>query len=281
MIRLVAMDLDGTLLGRDGKVSARNMLALRECEKRGVKMVIASGRGFESARIYARQAGLNSPIICANGARVEETPFGETILEDTIPEETSRRVCRIMLESGIYFVCYARGVNYNANTDEITRGMMRGQNMDGEKYTVRNVIAMEELLSEGVKRPYKYVAFAKEHQMGALEELKARLHEETDCACSRSWFDNVEAMAPGASKGRAVRFLAERYGIAKEEIMAFGDQMNDWEMMQEAGWPVAMENATDQLKGCARIIAPHHDCDGVGEILLREILKKQEDGEGK
>lgn len=281
MIRMVAMDLDGTLLDDKGKLSGRNMQALQECEKLGVKMVIASGRGFESARVYARRAGLNSPIICANGARVEASPFGPTLLEDILQEDTARTVCRLMLESGIYFVCYARGVNYNANTKEITRGVMREENIDGAQYEAHNVINMEGLLGDGVKRAYKFVAFAKEEQMEALAALRESLARETDAALSCSWYNNVEVLAAGASKGRALRFLAEKYGIAREEIMAFGDQRNDWEMMQEASWPVAMENAVEELKNSARLIAPHHAQNGVGEVLWREVIEKQRGGTSK
>ncbi|MDO4741483.1 MAG: Cof-type HAD-IIB family hydrolase [Eubacteriales bacterium] len=272
MIKLVAMDLDGTLLNGEKGVSEYTAQILRECEAKGVKMVIASGRGFDSARVYARLTGLNSPIVSANGARVEQTPFGPTIMEDCIPEELSREVCRIMLESGIYFVCYCRGVNYSANGTEIKRGLMPKHVVDGGRYAVRNTLSMEELLGEGVKRPYKYVAFTEDYE--ALARLRRRLETEIDAAISSSWPDNVEVLAKGCGKGKAIGFLAERYGIAKEEIMAFGDQENDRDMLLSAGWPVAMENGTDGIKAIARIIALPNTQDGVGKILEKYVLER-------
>ncbi|MBQ3223396.1 MAG: HAD family phosphatase [Clostridia bacterium] len=273
MIKLVAMDLDGTLLNGDKGVSEYTAGILRECEAKGVKMVIASGRGFDSARVYARLTGLNSPIVSANGARVDETPFGPTIMEDCIPEDLSRDVCRIMLESGIYFVCYCRGVNYSANGTEIKRGLMPKHTVDNGQFTVRNTLDLDELLSEGVKRPYKYVAFTWE--LDALAKLRERLEKEIDAAISSSWPDNVEVLAKGCGKGRAIGFLAEKYGIAKDEIMAFGDQENDRDMLLSAGWPVAMENATDGLKKIARIIAPKNTEDGVAKVLEKMVLNKE------
>ncbi len=271
MIKLVAMDLDGTLLDGNMSISPRNMEALQKCEAAGVRMVIASGRGFEAARVYARQAGLNSPIICANGARVEETAFGPTMLEDCIPEDISREICEIMFESGIYFVCYARGVNYHGNGTEPQRGRVREPNPDGPAYDVRHVLSPEAMRAEGTKRTYKYVAFT--YDFEALAKLRAKIEARGDVHVSSSWENNVEIMAKGASKGRTIRFLAEKYGISKDEIMAFGDQMNDYEMLKEAGWPVAMGNAVDELKACARIVAPHHKDDGVGRVLEEYVLK--------
>jgi len=270
VIRLVAMDLDGTLLGGDKGVSEYTAKILRECEDRGVKMVIASGRGFDSARAYARVAGLNSPVVSANGARADETPFGPTILEDCIPEELSRDICRIMLESGIYFVCYCRDVNYSANGTQIKRGLAPKIDVDGGKYNARNVLSLEELLCEGVKRPYKYVAFTTDYD--ALARLRERLEREIDAAISSSWPDNVEVLAKGCGKGKAIGFLAERYGIGKDEIMAFGDQENDMEMLHAAGWPVAMENGVDALKKIAHIVAPKNTEDGVAKVLEKTVL---------
>ena len=270
MIKLVAMDLDGTLLNGEKGVTEYTAEILRACEKKGVKMVIASGRGFDSARVFARLSGLNSPVVSANGARVDETPFGPTILEDCIPEETSREVCRLMLESGIYFVCYCSGVNYSANGTRIKRGIMPKQIVDDGKFTVRNTLDFDELMTEGVKRPYKYVAFTEEYE--ALARLRERLEKEVDAAVSSSWPDNVEVLAKGCGKGRAISFLAEKYGIKKDEIMAFGDQENDRDMLLSAGWPVAMENGVNRIKAVARIIAPKNTEDGVAKVLEKMVL---------
>lgn len=274
-IRLVAMDLDGTLLRSDKTLSPRTVEVLQSCEARGVKLALASGRGFESARVYARLAEINGPIVCANGARVEETPFGPTIYEDFLPEQVSRDVCRILLESGIYFVCYGRGVNYTANGTTIRRGLMPAFASDNGRFTVRNVIDVDEMLSVGVKAPYKYVAFSDDTE--ALSRLRERLAADTDCELMSSWPDNVEVMAKGAGKGKAIRLLAERYGFSREQVMAFGDQTNDKDMLEYAGWPVAMKNAARELKSLARIIAPGNDEDGVAETLLREVLPGAED----
>lgn len=271
-IKLVAMDLDGTLLNDDKVVSERTAGVLRECEKRGVKMVIASGRGFEAARIFARDAEITGPVICANGARVEESPFGPTLMEDYIPPELGEKVAEIMYESGIYFVCYSRGVNYNLHPNDMKRGRLPKESPDGPEYTLRYSYDEKEAFDKGVHHAYKFVAFARDSEMDALAEMRRRIMAGTECAVSSSWGDNIEVLAPGAGKGKAISFLAARYGIRKEEIMAFGDQLNDKDMFLASGMPVAMANAVDELKACAAYTTLSNREDGVAYALEKFVL---------
>jgi len=264
------MDMDGTLLRGDKTVSARTAAVLRACEEKGVKMVLASGRGFESIRVYAERLGLRSPLVCANGARIEASPDGETLLEDCLPEEVSRRVCEIMLESGVYFVCYTRGINYHANAERPMRGQMPGAAPG--RFTVQNVLDRAALLREGVRRPYKYVAFTEDAP--ALARLRTALEASgLPVYLSSSWHDNLEVMTKSANKGSALRFLSKAYGVPREETIAFGDERNDIEMIAYAGLGVAMGNASDTVKAAARLVAPTNEEDGVAAILEEYILK--------
>ncbi|MGI6172865.1 MAG: Cof-type HAD-IIB family hydrolase [Christensenellales bacterium] len=273
--RLVAMDLDGTLLGRDKKISERNKRALLACEKKGVMMVLASGRSFESVRELALGAGLSSPIISSNGTRVDESPNGVTLLEDTFPRDVSEQVYAIMKESGIYFVCYGHGKLFQNNLDGY--GAQRGVNKadakpsDNDAYILEVVQDEARMLNEGLEAPYKYVAFTTdEKRLAALKQTL--IAKGVPCSISSSWHDNIEVVAFGAGKGKALRTLRERYGLSREETMAFGDNLNDLEMLTEAGIAVAMENAVDEVKRIAQVIAPHHDESGVAAILEQIIL---------
>ena len=269
-IRIAAMDMDGTLLRSDKSISDHTAAVLRACEEKGMKVVLASGRGFESIRVYSVSMGLHGPLVCANGARIEESPDGGTLLENCLPEETSRRVCEIMLASGIYFVCYTRGVNYHANADSARHGLMPGAAPG--RFTVRNVLDRGALLRDGVKKPYKYVAFTED--LPALAKLRSALEEAgLPVNVSSSWYDNLEIMTETANKGSALRFLAERYGIPREQTMAFGDERNDLEMIRYAGWGVAMRNGSDEIKRAARLAAPSNDEDGVAATLEEYVLK--------
>lgn len=278
MIKLVAMDLDGTLLNADRRVSEENAEALRACEARGVKMVLASGRSFQSVRRLAKEIGLTSPIISSNGAKLDESPDGPTLLEDVFPLDVSKQVYSILKESGIYFVCYGRDALYRNNLQsaaEAGRGLNAPPKTKSENdaFIVTTIDDEDLMISEGIHEPLKYVAFT--HEADKLAALRETLTRQTDCALSSSWFDNVEVLIHGAGKGKAIRTLCAHYGIAKEETMAFGDNLNDLDMLEAVGVPVAMENAIDALKRIATLIAPHHDASGVGTVLREKVLSQE------
>ena len=272
-IRIVAMDLDGTLLDGNSRLTERTKETLRRCEAKGVKMVLASGRGFESTRVFAVETGLHSPLICANGTRVEETPDGGTILEKTIPPELSEKVVSILMESGIYFVCYARGINYNIHMADERRGQVP-KNAYDEQFVLKFSEDVDEMYRFGAANAYKYVAFTKD--LKALEKLRKRLETETDAKVMSSWWDNVEIIPRDGGKGQALAFLRERYGCTRDQVMAFGDAMNDWDMMREAGWPVAMGNAVDELKAAARLITAPNTEEGVAQALEKYVLNGED-----
>ena len=271
------MDLDGTLLGADKRISDENLKALRACEARGIKMVFSSGRSFESLRRMALEAGLSSPIISSNGARVDLSPNGPMLTDYPFDPALARRVYDILLESGIYFIIYNPGRLFkcNASPGDVERGLnFRRWNEQKEPSLIDVVDDPRLTVTEGLKHVHKFVAFTPD--TARLAALKDRLSKETLASLSASWFDNVEVLRPGAGKGAALKDLAKALGLKKSQVMAFGDNLNDVDMLESAGVPVAMENAIEPLKAIARHVAPHHDASGVGRMLKTLVL----DGEG-
>lgn len=271
------MDLDGTLLDSKKGVSLINVQALRDCEARGIRAVLASGRTFESIQCMAREMGLKSPIISSNGARVDESPKGPVLMEDVFERALAQRVYRVMKRSGVYFVIYGPGriyqVNLNENPEE-NRGLSKsGMRVGAELRGGAQVEVVRDearALEEGLERAYKFVAFCR--QTARLDSLGEALRRETNCSLSSSWYDNLEVLAPGGGKGRALFFLMEKYGLRRDQVMAFGDNLNDLDMLRAAGVPVAMENAAMPLKAIAHLIAPHHDRSGVGRVINELVL---------
>ncbi|MDL2206165.1 HAD-IIB family hydrolase, partial [Eubacteriales bacterium OttesenSCG-928-N13] len=96
-----------------------------------------------------------------------------------------------------------------------------------------------------------------------------------DLNISSSWHDNIEVMSKDAAKGLALGALLDHFGLTRDQLMAFGDNDNDLDMLRAAGHPVAMQNAVPQLKQAAEIIAPHHDDSGVGQVIEEYILNDQ------
>jgi len=180
-----------------------------------------------------------------------------------------------LAEADVYFECYTPGRIYMTDgfVERFHSHEARVMELDG--YRLEYIDSTERMRREAMGCAYKYVVFSPDG-----EKLK-RLAEEMkrfDISVTSSWGDNIELMKRGAGKGKALEMYARRHGIAKEEIMSFGDQINDMDMLAASGWPVAMENAVDGLKKSARLIAPHHDRSGVGRILNQYVL---DEGKGE
>lgn len=272
-ISMISIDLDGTLLDADQKISKENADALRQCRKRGIYVFLSSGRSFESVRTFATGMGVDCGIISCNGARLDASAYGPTLLSDCIPEETAFRVLCELLRMNIYFECYAPGRVYMSSgfAEKFHDHQARVLELDG--YRLEYVESTERMRREALGCVYKFVVFDPEKKR--LDDVR-RAFRGFDISLTSSWYDNVELMKNGAGKGRALTWFAERKGISREEIMSFGDHMNDLDMLKASGWPVAMENAVDELKRYAKVIAPRHDQSGVGRVLYEYVLSAGE-----
>lgn len=268
-IRLIATDLDGTLLGADKAVSPRNVRALRQCLEAGIEVMLASGRSHHAIARIARDFGLEGCLIMSsNGARLDETAQGPLLFEDNISPETAREAAKRLIEAGIYVECYSDEIIYMANRVSVRHhDHQPGLAKDG---VTRFVDEAQRLLQEGTLNTRKLIVFSDET---ATLERARRLMDGLPLDCSQSDTDNLEIMARGAGKGRALLWYAQRRGFERGEIMTFGDQLNDLPLLAASGWPVAMENAVPELKAQARLLAPHHDCSGVAQIIENYVLK--------
>lgn len=268
-IRLIATDLDGTLLGADKEISPRNARALQACMARGVHVMLASGRSLNAVARIAERAGLTGALILSsNGARLDETARGPLLLENGIAPSVAREAAVRLISAGVYVECYSDDVIYMANRVPVKRhNHQPGRAADGATLFVEDAARF---LDEGTAHARKLIVFSDDPEQ--LERVRA-LMRDLPLDCSSSDTDNLEILAAGAGKGRALQWYAERMNIARDEIMAFGDQTNDLSLLEEAGWPVAMDNAVDAVKARARLIAPHHDQSGVAAIVEKYVLE--------
>ena len=272
-ISIIAMDLDGTLLGTDKQISEENREALRECHAKGIRVVLASGRSFESIRTFANSLDVECGIISCNGARLDASAYGPLLMEDCIPHERALELYEALIRRNIYFECYTPGRIYMTDgfVERFHSHEARVMELDG--YRLEYIDSTERMGREALDRAYKFVVFSPDSDVLART---AKELERYDISVTSSWGDNIELMKKGAGKGRALMEYAARYGVPGEQIMSFGDQLNDMDLLAASGWPVAMENAVEGLKRSAKLIAPHHDCSGVGRIIRKYVLDKGE-----
>lgn len=273
-IRLIAFDMDDTLLGADGQFPEINVRALRACAARGIYLALNSGRSFETLREFACALDVNPFVISVNGARIDEGPDGPTLLESVYDEAHTQAVYEAMRASGLYYTVYTRGHTYMGNSSQRFLYSRFGHHYAhvsrSGPYVYEMVDDEERLRAEGLIRPYKFVALGTAHDPRFAEILERIAPLGMSVSSSRA--DNLEVMMPGVDKGSALEFLARRLEIPPEQVMAFGDNTNDLPMLSYAGASVAMANGEESVRHAARFVAPHHAEGGVGKFLFEKVL---------
>lgn len=270
-VKLIVSDIDGTLVGKSGKVSERTICAFRECEKRNIPVIVASGRTFFGARNLAVEAGLSAPIISANGGRCDMDPTGESepVYEDTLDDQLSMAVYSRLKKAGCFMTSYVGKCIYVLNE---TNGY--GSTCSYKSEAVKGLdyvfIDDEELFfKKGTDHPYKYEAYSDDKAL--MDELKKDFLS-MGLSVSSAFPFNLEIMPSGGGKAKAIRALSGRLGISMDEVMAIGDGSNDLGMIEAAGVSVAMGNAVEVLKKAAKYIAPDVEDDGAAIMIEKFAL---------
>ena len=268
-IRLIVSDIDGTLLPRGGRISDVTRRAVERCWARGIPFVLATGRWAGAIGEVRRDLGLeNRPCIIANGGAVLDGD-GSCLREWHMREADARRAAAIAREYPVLINSYVRNGLYRLNVTPTLRRLQMYVG-EGNPRIVQNDPAAFD--SEGMRNVYKLEVLCENPSV--LAELSARVRK-LGLSVSSASPRNVEIMAPGCGKGTALRWLAGHLGAPRETVMAFGDHYNDLELLEEAGWPVAMGNSVDALKDAARIVAPACVEDGVARVLFERVLEEE------
>lgn len=264
-IRLVAMDLDDTLLRDDWTISPRVVTAIQKAQAQGVKMTIATGRMSISARPYAEQLGLDVPVITYHGAMIQHALSGDIIFRCVIPSALATEIVQDVAGRGVYAQIYLKDRVITPKHNDWAREYERISRVRIEEGDLSVVLSQE---PEGVE---KILLMAEEADLDQLAPLlRQRYGEKVHITKSKPCF--LEMTDCSVNKGVALAALAELLGIAQEDVMAIGDSFNDLEMIQYAGLGVAMGNARSEIKEQADIVTVTNEEDGVAEALERYVL---------
>lgn len=271
-IKLIAMDMDGTLLDDDhATIPPRNIAALRSARERGVKLALASGRTWSILRDAAEQLGGVDYAIVANGAGIRDVASGEHIYENVIPHPQAVALIRALEREDLPFEIYCQGQNYLKETDvdRLGDGLLSPQ--FAKVYLKRGVKLVPDLVEALEGRGMEKINLFK-----ATPEQQERLATIARAVgpveISRALESNMEFNVEGASKGTALAALAQRLGLEPMEVMAFGDALNDLTMLRWAGWSFAMGNAMPEARAAAKYTtATNHEA-GVGQAVERFVL---------
>ena len=276
MIKLIASDLDGTLLSGHDQVHPENVKALQAAMARGVHFAVASGRSVSSCSILMRAHGLDEvTIIGVNGCQVMDRPFGKIIVEHQLRQDAAREAMRVFDAYGLGACLYTRDalVYSTQRILEVCEGGRQKttshEQMDGAGTRILSgPEAVQQALEGTPLKAFCIVDHGQEEAFAAAREACARI---PGISITSSWINNFEVMPEGVDKGTALRELAEHLGIKRDEVMAFGDSENDVEMLRWAGHSYAMENAQPEVKEAAANCTGHCTEGGVGMAIWKHL----------
>jgi len=262
--RLIAMDLDDTLLTDELTVTEPTRQALHQAIAHGVHITIATGRMFDSAQKIARQVGLNVPIITYQGSLIKNLLDEKVLYERSIPSDVAREIYDYCQESGLHLQSYIDDKLYVAEDNDKIRGYAKQSNIP---YTIEPDFLR---IIEHPKQT-KMIIIDEPAKLDALmPELRERWGAKVHLTKSKPNY--LEFLHLEGTKGHALRFLADHYGVPIDETIAMGDAMNDYEMIQAAGLGVAMSNAVPALKEIADFVTLSNNEDGVKHVIEKFVL---------
>lgn len=262
--KLLALDLDGTTVNHDMEVSPRVLRAVQEAMARGVLVTIATGRNVPSTRPFARRFNVNAPVICQQGGVIYDYRAETALLRISLPHALT---CELLALEGQHPEW--RAVMYQDDRIFVTDGEYF---RDLDKLVGFAPIVVSDLCAALDGRDADKLLFAVEPDDAprALAHLQALVGDRATVVQSHARF--VEVNPLGADKGSALRWLAERLGVPREQVMAIGDQGNDATMVAWAGFGVAMANGNQATQSVADWIAPSIEEDGAAIAIERFVL---------
>lgn len=262
-IKLVALDLDDTLLDHSNKISPRTREIIRQAVGQGATVTVATGRMYCSALPFAQQLELDVPLITYNGALIKSALSGETLMHTPIEEDTALQVLELFRGKGWYIQSYLNDTLYVVELNEKARYY--------EKLAGVKAVPVGQELYTMKGSPTKMLALSEPSEIKIINDtVNAALGNKLYTAVSKPNY--LEMANPAVNKGKALAFLAAKLGIQQHEVMAVGDSVNDMDMLEYAGLGVAMGNASDKVKAAANAVTCGNDADGVAEAIIKYVL---------
>ncbi|MGA8620901.1 MAG: Cof-type HAD-IIB family hydrolase [Candidatus Sulfotelmatobacter sp.] len=274
-IRLLASDIDGTLLNPQFQISEGDLTAMRRAHAAGIEIVLVTGRRHTFALPIAKQLGFDLWLISSNGA-VTRSLAGETFHRDLMPREICRELCGAMQgfrgNTVLTFDKETKGAIVLEHLDDLNASIRRW--LEKNMAYIEFVAPVEEAL---VSDPVQAMFCGSTTRMSlALQALRGSGMDNQVTILRTEYPERdlsmIDVLNVGCSKGTALKRWAEHLGYRREEVMAIGDNHNDVEMLEFAGHPVIMGNACEELRGRGWSVTLGNDCCGVAAAVAEVVI---------
>jgi Cof subfamily protein (haloacid dehalogenase superfamily) len=272
MYKIIFIDIDGTLLTSDHKISAGTLSTIQRVNQfNKIPIILTSARPPKAIQKIYYQLGLNAPVVCFNGAlliKMEDTGNYLTLNSHTIPTFLLKQTHAIAAMHHVSLSIYTSSQWYSNNYDKWIK--------QEEKITKTNAVILNTPLQlnnwqTANDAPHKILLMGEPDKIESIS-LRLKKHTGNKLNIYKSKPCYLEIINSSASKTSAVIFLLQQYGLTQKDVLAIGDNYNDAEMLEFAGMGIAMANAPDEVKARAQFVTLNNDADGV-KFALDKFIK--------
>lgn len=269
MIKLVAIDLDGTLLTDDKKISPHNLEVLKKAKAQGVKVVLCTGRPLAAITPFIEQLGLNEPgdySITFNGGLVQKNDTGEILSKSALTLADVQRISQLMVELAL---------PVDVLSEELVLQLPTAPDYPSIYPQLNGLLTFQsaklaDLTEDGLYNKV-VMAYDQDYLDQQIAKIPDRFKKDYEVIKTRS--NLLEFMPKGVTKAFGLAHLAAHLGLTSDEIMALGDEENDLSMIEYAGMGVAMANAVEKVRQAANYITASNEEDGVAKAVEKFVLK--------
>ena len=269
--RLIALDLDGTLLDSQLQIRSETIEALQRARAQGVQVMIVTGRHHVAAYPYWRQLGLELPAICCNGAYLYDYRARQPLANDPLTRDEARGLLKLVRKYDIYTMVYDKDFMAYETINRYLRAILDWSATlpEAVRPRIEHVQSYEQLVEEA-ETMWKFTSACDD--FAAISAFVTEVEQSLGLSCVWSGQNRLDIGHAGNSKGRRLAGWIAEQGIAREEVIAFGDEQNDMEMLRLAGMGVAMGNSGREIQDCADWTTGGNDSSGIADALQRFVL---------
>lgn len=285
MYKLIAVDLDGTLLNSYGQISEKNRNALNKAKEHNAEIIIASGRTTDSVRNIANDIGAKSYIICGNGSLIYDLQKEEIIYDKFIDKKKALQIIEICEQNSIYYNIYTENmvITKTLNNNVLFYYQENASKPDNKKTKINIVQDIYKYVEELENQHILKITISDSNSIifnGIIRKLRnikdidvldvahmSRKIIKTGTEETVIEYYYTEITSKNVDKWYAIEYLMDKLNIQRQEVMAIGDNVNDKMMIENAGCGVAMGNSAPYIKESADIVVSNNNEDGVAEVI--------------
>ena len=288
MYKLIAIDLDGTLLNSYGEITDKNKEAIKYALNKGIEVVLASGRDPQTMKKISQELGIENFLIAGNGASVYDIKLEKNIYENFLEIDKALKIIKICKENSIFFSVYTtngiitEGLEYNIkvfNNENNFRPNKKRTNIEivtdiynhiqEKRPNILKIIICDEnkIIFNNIIEKMKNV---KNVEILEVEHMSKKVLRIGTQEYPIEYF-YTEVTNKNANKWEAIQYLIVKFGIDEKDVICIGDNMNDLKMIKNAGLGIAMKNSAIEKQNIADYITEDNNSDGVGNAIYKYI----------